>query len=70
VLEEQLKKPIITFAYPYGLYNNKVANAVKEAGYIFARSADTGVMQNKNNIFNIKGVLIFNYSDLNSVLNK
>lgn len=41
-LEKFLGHPVRTFAYPYGSYNNRVASAVRAAGYDAARSVASG----------------------------
>ena len=38
MIEEITGKPCIWFAYPYGLFNNKIVEAVKKAGYKYART--------------------------------
>ena len=39
---------IKSFAYPYGSYNNTVINAVKNAGFSYARSVDDEAYNDKN----------------------
>jgi peptidoglycan/xylan/chitin deacetylase (PgdA/CDA1 family) len=42
-LEQITKKTVITFAYPYGIYDLKVIDAVWFVGYHYARTTDEGV---------------------------
>jgi peptidoglycan/xylan/chitin deacetylase (PgdA/CDA1 family) len=41
-LESLLSKPITTFDYPFGTYDNQVVQAVKDAGFTGARSVNAG----------------------------
>lgn len=41
-IEKIIGEKIITFAYPYGHKSKRVEKAVRDAGYIFAVSTDTG----------------------------
>lgn len=43
LLEERLRVQIISFAYPYGLYNAKVLEVMRRSNYWYARSTDEGV---------------------------
>ncbi|MCX6793364.1 MAG: polysaccharide deacetylase family protein [Candidatus Falkowbacteria bacterium] len=42
-LEDTLKKPIISFAYPSGKYDNRTIKEVKGAGYKFAVTTQNGL---------------------------
>jgi peptidoglycan/xylan/chitin deacetylase (PgdA/CDA1 family) len=42
ILEEELKTPVHTFAYPYGLTNERIKRLAGEAGYTIACGAFTG----------------------------
>ena len=50
-LEERFGVPILTFAYPYGAFNNKNIETVRKAGYTAAVSVITGVNQTKANLW-------------------
>lgn len=67
VLEKHLNKPIHYFSYPNGNYNQKIANIVKEAGYVAAFAMVSGVKYTKSNLFEIKRNMIKEQSS--SVLN-
>jgi peptidoglycan/xylan/chitin deacetylase (PgdA/CDA1 family)/glycosyltransferase involved in cell wall biosynthesis len=41
-LEEKLQTNVISFAYPFGIYNEQIKEMVKKAGYNFGISTDTG----------------------------
>lgn len=51
LLEERFGIGIQTFAYPYGTFNQAVANLVKDAGYSSAVSVVNGSLQSKDNLF-------------------
>lgn len=36
IIEENIKVPIASFAYPYNIYNKQISDIVKEAGYKYA----------------------------------
>ncbi len=50
-LEELLKTQIVTFAYPYGAYDNNTVELVKEASYSAAVSTIKGEVQSENSLF-------------------
>ncbi len=51
-LEEQLKKPVVSFAYPYGAFDLEIAQLVQEAGFTNAVSTLPGVeLDGKNTYF-------------------
>lgn len=41
-LEQWLQQPVISFAYPYGDYNNSIKALVEKAGFTCALATDTG----------------------------
>jgi peptidoglycan/xylan/chitin deacetylase (PgdA/CDA1 family) len=41
-LEDLLGKPVFSFAYPYGFFNDEVKKAVAEAGYVFGIAVEWG----------------------------
>ncbi|MEI6886998.1 MAG: polysaccharide deacetylase family protein [bacterium] len=51
VLEEKLKIQIKDFSYPYGMYNQNVANLVSQAGYLTANITKGGKDVSMGNIF-------------------
>lgn len=36
IIEENIKDPVASFAYPYNIYNERISGIVKEAGYKYA----------------------------------
>lgn len=59
ILEEKLGVLTSVFAYPYGIYNEKVKQMVIDAGYGAARSFTTGNGISKENFFEIPVVRIW-----------
>jgi len=55
-LEEMLGFDIKTFAYPYGAFNQKTIELVKEASYSAAVSVISGTHQSKENLFYLSRV--------------
>jgi len=39
ILEKIIKKPIISYAYPFGIFNKRAVTYVRKAGYVFARTS-------------------------------
>ena len=72
-LEVLTGKPVETFAYPYGAYNNDTANIIKEASFTAALSTNFGVIQTQSKQFILSrvraGALIPQYETafLNSI---
>ncbi len=50
-LEQEIGKPVTTFAYPFGHYNAKAIQAVKNAGFKTAVTVDPGVQHSKQSLF-------------------
>jgi peptidoglycan/xylan/chitin deacetylase (PgdA/CDA1 family) len=50
-MEDSLGCSLISFAYPYGLYNESVLNAVSQAGYKIACSTRSGFNNNNTSPF-------------------
>lgn len=59
ILEENLGVAISAFAYPYGIYDQKTIELVKEAGYATGRSFTTGNGVSASNLFTIPVVRIY-----------
>ncbi len=53
ILEDLLGENVYLFSYPYGRYNEKVYNMVKEAGYKMAFSSCPSLKNNKIDMFAI-----------------
>ena len=57
-LEEHLGRPITWFAYPYGSYNEKIVQTVKNAGFIGAVSTIYGSGQSMQQVFLLKRIMV------------
>jgi peptidoglycan/xylan/chitin deacetylase (PgdA/CDA1 family) len=53
ILEQKLGINITSFAYPYGMLNDQLAQIVRQAGYTNATGTSEGNTISVNNIFNI-----------------
>ncbi|HEX4184829.1 MAG TPA: polysaccharide deacetylase family protein [Stellaceae bacterium] len=60
ILETQLETPVQEFAYPYGFYNAKAAEAVKLAGYRAGRGCCSGIAHTSFDVFKLKAVMVPN----------
>ncbi len=59
ILEDKLGITVTTFAYPYGNYNEKIEQMVKNAGYTTGRSFTTGNGISTKNLFHIPVVRVY-----------
>lgn len=59
ILEEELGDEILVFAYANGAYNNQVVEAVREAGYEFARTIDEGSRYTTEQLLTIPTLRVF-----------
>ena len=57
VLEAHLGKPVTTFAYPFGQYNDQVVELVKQAGYTCARGTYPGIIHSREDLFTLTGLI-------------
>ncbi len=57
-LEHGLKKPVEFFAYPYGSYNDTVADLVKQAGYRAAVTTELGLAKADSNPFKLRRIRV------------
>lgn len=58
-LEDIMGKPVVSFAYPYGLLNEKSTNAVRAAGYTAACTTRTGWYGSEKDALLIRRVTVF-----------
>jgi peptidoglycan/xylan/chitin deacetylase (PgdA/CDA1 family) len=56
-IEEHIGRPVTTFAYPFGQYNERVVSFVKEAGFTSARSTWPGVVHSTDGLFSLTGLI-------------
>lgn len=54
IIEEHLGKTIQTFAYPFGLYNDAVVQAVRDAGYRIGRTSSVGINHTEKDLLVLK----------------
>lgn len=58
-IENQFEVPVLSFAYPFGLYTDAVVQDVRDAGYGYAVATDTGGLQIEDDRYRIFRVNIF-----------
>jgi peptidoglycan/xylan/chitin deacetylase (PgdA/CDA1 family) len=56
-IEKHIGKPITSFAYPFGQYNERVVSFVKEAGFTSARSTWPGVVHSSDGLFSLTSLI-------------
>jgi peptidoglycan/xylan/chitin deacetylase (PgdA/CDA1 family) len=56
-IEEHIGRPVTSFAYPFGQYNERVVSFVKEAGFTSARSTWPGVMHSTDGLFSLTSLI-------------
>jgi len=56
IIEERLQTEIGTFAYPYGIYDQRVIEAVKSAGYSSAMTIDDSILVGRGNQFRMRRI--------------
>ncbi|HYW83683.1 MAG TPA: polysaccharide deacetylase family protein, partial [Spirochaetia bacterium] len=56
-IEKHIGKPITTFAYPFGQYNERVVSFVREAGFTSARSTWPGVVHSSDGLFSLTSLI-------------
>lgn len=69
-LENELGTKIISFAYPYGAWDERCANAVRQAGYRGACTTQTGWALRDNNLFSLRRITIYNTDTTSSFARK
>ena len=58
MLEECLGQAVLSFAYPYGSYNQQVRNLVEETGFAAACTIESGTVQSGDDLFLLKRVYV------------
>jgi peptidoglycan/xylan/chitin deacetylase (PgdA/CDA1 family) len=56
-IEQQIGRPVTSFAYPFGQYNERVAAMVKEAGFTSARTTWPGVTHTEEGLYSLTGFI-------------
>tara|TARA_Y100000589_G_scaffold187124_1_gene177179 strand:+ start:9460 stop:10194 length:735 start_codon:yes stop_codon:yes gene_type:complete len=69
-LEQLLNKPVFSFSYPYGAFNNNVKEIVKESGFKYAVSTNAGAKDFRTDTFCIKRINISPKTNIYSFKNK
>lgn len=60
-LEAIISRPVVHFAYPYGFYNQAVADLVKKAGFWTATTTVPGTREDSSNFFSFPRIRIGDY---------
>jgi peptidoglycan/xylan/chitin deacetylase (PgdA/CDA1 family) len=63
-LEAFLKKPVHSFAYPYGLFNEEIKNITRAAGYTFGLTVKHGPNRFGEDLMEIKRVHMFPHTSM------
>ncbi|MDD2806968.1 MAG: polysaccharide deacetylase family protein [Patescibacteria group bacterium] len=58
IIEQQLGRPVVSFGYPFGTYNDDVVARIKAAGYNSARGIVNGKTHRSDSLFNLKAYFI------------
>ena len=66
IIEDNLGKPVDAFAFPYGIYNKGVIDALKAAGYTSAYSVHSGLLRPSAGKFSIPRIEINNSDTMES----
>ena len=64
ILEEELRSPISTLAYPFGAYDERVRSIVAEAGYRSACSVRAGLSSQRDDLLGLHRVTILGQDSL------
>ena len=70
ILQNLLGKTISSFAYPYGAWDSRCAEAVQRAGYTAACTTRTGWALRDNNPYQLRRLSIFNTDTENNFVRK
>ncbi|MCA1978116.1 MAG: polysaccharide deacetylase family protein [Thiobacillus sp.] len=70
ILEDALGAPISSFAYPFGAWNDTIADATREAGYAAACTTRTGWALRDNDPYRLRRLTVFNTDTLGSFVRK
>lgn len=69
-LENLLGKPVESFAYPYGAWDERCEAAVQKAGYHYACTTRTGWALRDGNPYRLRRLTVFNHDTMSSVARK
>jgi peptidoglycan/xylan/chitin deacetylase (PgdA/CDA1 family) len=63
-LEAFLKKPVLSFAYPYGVFNEEIKAITRSAGYTFGLTVKHGPTRFGGDLMEIKRVHMFPHTSM------
>lgn len=63
-LEDAIRAPVSSFAYPYGLWDARCEEAVRRAGYAAACTTRTGWATRDGDPFKLRRLTVFNHDSL------
>ena len=69
-LEDMLGHPVCSFAYPYGMWDARCADAVRDAKYTAACVTRTGWALRDNDPYRLRRLTIFNHDSVGSLARK
>jgi peptidoglycan/xylan/chitin deacetylase (PgdA/CDA1 family) len=69
-IEAQIGRPVLAFSYPYGFYDQEAENWVREAGYFYAVSGQSGWAEPDTEPLHLKRVVISGYTTLEAFKKK
>ena len=70
ILEDVLGEAVTSFAYPYGAWDKRCADAVKLAGYASACTTQTGWALRDNDPYRLRRLSVFNHDTLGRFVRK
>jgi peptidoglycan/xylan/chitin deacetylase (PgdA/CDA1 family) len=56
LLEEEFNTEVVSFAYPYGNYDEEAIKLIKKSGYTTAVTVDQGNIVNSTNLYTLKRI--------------
>lgn len=63
-LTSLLGQPVLSFAYPFGHYDERSLDAVRRAGYLVACTTETGWFGGEKNLLKVRRIPVFPYDTL------
>ena len=69
-LEDVIGAPVVSFAYPYGLFSDESVQAVREAGYKLACTTRTGWFGSEKDLLRVRRVAVYNGDNLSTYARK
>ncbi|PIS05107.1 MAG: hypothetical protein COT81_02985 [Candidatus Buchananbacteria bacterium CG10_big_fil_rev_8_21_14_0_10_42_9] len=71
ILEKQLGKQVYAVAYPFGTFDEKVVESLKEAGYLAARGIANGVDHTAEDLYDLNAYFVTsNFSRFVNIVNQ